>query len=810
VQPTDSDSSSDDSASSASVMVESDQDEADQVDLQQRLADARFTARGRPISRLERTAMVIASYATWKVLRKARRAIVESVSRFKFTSKVRPQSGAPGVETPAQGVARLFDGHEDLLQEPDLPPDPPGAEAEAEGTDGQAPPPLPRTTTWWREERERQRGSPFRAGRVAEVRLSFREGLRPVPPPGHFFIWGPQMKTADMPPDDGYAVRKILAKDLRAAGCEACDWDKVDVVMPVRLVRHPVTQKARLAHDSRAVNVRLVDSTTDMARAEDALLRGAVAGKLDLLMAFRHVSFHEQDRRVMGFTVDGVLFRWRALTFGCSQSPELFANALARSLRTINMPGGATLIVYVDDILVVAPTAESLDVAMERLCRGLVEEGWYIALDKTFAYAMAKAPFLGLLVDLAAGKLRVTVAKARRVKELCDVAIAKRRATLRDLQRIGGLLAFLAKAAPEASLCRHGLNAATANAERLPGRTVGVKGQLEDDLRFWSANAELLPEMSYVDADGPTMDIATDGAGLPSLGYGGIVWPGASPAPDIDADLGDVASFAANPRQGTVTSSGGEVYAGPLPAAVASASSSAIEVRSLVAVLKGYAAKHGPDALRGRRVNWYSDSAVAVGSVSKWRAKAAGLLQEVRGLLALVRKLGCRLFPHWVSREAGWQPVADALSKVQWRRDSAEWHFTREDARAVCKLATEDKWSQPELDLFAARGNGVADAYCSQWPERGNAWTDAFARSWRGVTKGWAFPPFSVAGAALRAACAGGLEVVLIIPRETVVPTRLRDARRVQLQPPHLIDASGHRPPQPCPIPLDAVYISNG
>lgn len=803
-------SSSEDSDSEDSVAVDDGQDQADRADLRDRLAEARFTARGRPISRLERTAMAVAAYASWRVLRKARRAAVESVSRFQFTTKPRPQPDSPGLETPAQGVTRLFLGHEDLLEEPGPPTAPPEPEPEAEGPDGSQPPPLPRTTAWWHEEKERQRAHPFRAGKVAEASLNFRPGLRPVPPPGSYYLWGPQLRTSVLSPEDGLAVRKILAKDIRAGGCEACDWSEVDVVMPVHLVRHPVTKKPRLTHDSRAVNVRLCDSTADMARAEDALLRGAVAGKLDLLMAFRHVSFSEADRRVMGFTVDGVLFRWNALTFGCSQSPELFANALARTLRTFHLPGGAAVIVYVDDILVVAPDAASLDNAMEHLCRNLSDQGWYIALDKTFAYAMSKAPFLGLLVDLVASKLRVTRAKARRVRELCEVAIGRRRVTLRDLQRIGGLLAFLSKAAPEAGLCRHGINAATAEAEKLPGRTVSVRGQLADDLRFWCETAESLPELSHVDANGPTMDVATDAAGLPALGFGGLVWPGAAPAPDIDAALGEVANFAANPRQGTAVATGAEVYAGPLPTSMASASSSALEVRALIAVLVGYAGKHGPSALRGRVVKWYSDSAVAVGSVSRWRAKAAGLMREVLALLRLVRKLGCRLVPHWVSREAGWQPVADALSKVQWRRDSAEWHFTRSDAQAVCAEVTGGKWSVPAHDLFASKGNAVCDSFSSQWPEFGNSWTDAFARSWSGVRKGWAFPPFSAAGAALRAACASGLDVVIIIPRETAVPARLRGAHRVELKPPHLVDASGHRPPQPCPIPLDAIHVSNG
>jgi hypothetical protein len=608
-----------------------------------------------------------------------------------------------------------------------------------------------------------------------------------------------------MDTEDQVATRKILAKDLRSGGAEACSWQDVDVVCPVRLVRHPVTGKPRMTHDSRPLNVRLADSTADMAKAEDALLRGAVCAKLDLLQAFRHVAFEGRDARLMGFVVEGVLFRWKALTFGCSQSPEFFAAALARTLRTVALPGGATAIVYVDDILIVAPTSEHLDSAMVHLCDALTKAGWYIALDKMYPYAMAKAPFLGLLVDQIDGKLRVTKAKARRLRDLCTAALKEGKVVLRDLQRIGGLLAFLAKAVPEASLCRHGINSATAEAERLPGRTVGLKGQLADDLRYWRDAAEDLPRMSYMDAVGPPLDVATDAAGLPALGYGGVVWSGGAPAPDIDSALGEVSSFAANPRDGA-TVGGGEVYAGPFPTQYASHSSSALETATLIRVLSRHVARHGPASVAGRTIRWYSDSAVAVGAVGRWRAKAEGLVEEVKRLLALCRKHQIRIIPHWVSREAGWQPVVDALSKVEWRRDSAEWHVPAAQAHSICAQATGGAWNTPDVDLFASRGNNVAGQYASQYPEVGNAWTDAFARSWAGL-QAWAFPPFSAAGAALRHACRGQVNLVIVVPRSTVVPTRLRGCRRVQLPPLQLLDASGHRPPQACPVDLDAIHI---
>ena len=208
-------------------------------------------------------------------------------------------------------------------------------------------------------------------------------------------------------------------------------------------------------------------------------------------------------------------------------------------------------------------------------------------------------------------------------------------------------------------------------------------------------------------------------------------------------------------------------------------------------------------------MRWLCDSAVAVGTVGRWRAKAHELATETLKLLAEIRRYGCRLRPEWVSREMGWQPVADALSKVQWVRDSPEWSVDQTDVRdPICREATGGAWEAPAIDLFAAAGNKVAPTYVSQWPTHGNSWTDAFARPWSGLSKAWAFPPFSVASATLRHACRGTpFDLIIIVPRSTAVPARLQAARRVQLPPLRLRDASGHRPPQPCAVDLDAIHV---
>lgn len=792
-----------DESDAGSVVVESEHDEPETTSLAERLAEARRRARMRAgrLTEIERRVMTIESYSLYRTLRRARRKTVETVHRFPLQAVANPQEEGSVVEK----KERLFAPAPDLLQEPALPTTIPAPEPEASGTNGEQPRSLPKASQWWQEERERQQAHPFRAGQVAEAEWSWKEGMRILPPPSYHMRWGPVMRLADLEPETRRTVLKLLAKDFRSGAIEVVDWEDVDLITPIFIAFHPVTLKPRLVHDLRALNVRLRDSTVSMDRAMDALCHGSFAAKLDLLQAFRHVRIRERDRRVVAFEVDGIPIRWNALPFGASQSPELFAKAVASAVGHTAGPGWR-VIVYVDDILVVASSEEILDEAMLRLMQRLRGAGWYVALDKAFPYAMTVVPFLGVLVDLTHDCLRVSLAKARRLHDLCTVIIGRRRVSLRDLQRVGGLLAFMSQAAPEAALAREGINAATAEAERLPGRSVGVKGRLRDNLVFWQATALHLPQMTRPrpSTGSRRLAVATDAAGLPRLAFGGIVWTSSAPAvPDIDAALREAASRGPAARDG-IDAFGGWAVSRPFPGAMASESSSALEVGGLHGTLAAWRQAKGVEALRGCVIDWYCDSQVAVGAVGPWRARAPGLVHHLTRLLEFARKYEITIRPHWVARTAGWQPITDALSKVRWQPDTAEWRLPEDVARQVMQWAT----FAPEVDLFSTESLRLIPRFVSQWPETGAWWCDAFARPWSGLRL-YAFPPFSVAQAMLRHMCASpGARMVAVVPRTTPVPARLQVAWRRPLSSPHLVDVEGHQAPGPCPTLLDAVELA--
>ena len=768
-------------------------------DLKKKLSDAILHARLRQgrMGEVERRAATIMAYGMWAAARRLRRSGVMDEARFEFVQKnttavpsgVDPLVSAFGAELAA--AARV---------EPPPPGGPPQPEEEAQGLEGRAPQPLARAMEQWELAKA---GGPFVAGRVATVRLRWREGKRlPAPEEGKVWSWGPWLSTKEWKQEDKDVLVKLLGKDIRSGAVSVGDWASIRAVCPVSVTRHPVTGKPRLVDDRRAVNARLVPSSAKMGRITEALARGfRWMAKLDLAQAFRHLKVAEEDAMYLGFVINGVPFRWEALPFGCSQSPELFINALDSCIRETRRE--VAMVVYMDDILILAHSHDQLDAAAARLMSTLRGGGWAVALDKAFLFAFTKIPFLGLVVDLESQCVRVSAAKATTLRGRVEAVLRKGKASAKELQKIAGLLGFFALAVPECALRRRHIDLAAAEAERLRGETVTVRGEAKEELQFWMRTALKLPAFPPVPvvADGAeAIVMVSDASGMPTLGWGGLVWPANAPAPDIDDLLGAATSFETQARCHMVETS--FVARGPFAARCAGMSSAALEVLSGLRVLSAFVATRGPEALRGRKVMWYCDATSAVAAVRSWRARAVGLTAAVNQLLLFVRTHGCSLHPHWVARDLGWQPAADYLSKLRWQRGTAEWALPGPVVRGLIERAG---WT-PDVDLFAAsESNSQCAGFATRFPYKG-AWCDAFSFPWSGMRL-FAFPPFAVVDHTVAClARSKGTRMLLVAPADVRVPPHVRVSFRVPVTA-KLVDAEGRQAVSDCPRSLIALAL---
>jgi hypothetical protein len=237
----------------------------------------------------------------------------------------------------------------------------------------------------------------------------------------------------------------------------------------------------------------------------------------------------------------------------------------------------------------------------------------------------------------------------------------------------------------------------------------------------------------------------------------------------------------------------------PLP------SSAAWELGALVAVIRRIACKE-PSLLKGIRIRWFSDSSAATAIVSNWRTRSVGASIWLRELFALSVKYDFDVDPAWVSREAGWQPIADWLSRLSYRRKQAEYHLSREHRDdAITALGalprTFDAFASPLEDI-------IVTSFATRWPCPG-AFTDGFATPWAGKAV-WAFPPFRdlpTAFAKIRSET--GIDVVLVHPADVAIPHDLKSrvvATHIIPSAP-LIRSGGGAMRGPCPVPLMCSHL---
>jgi hypothetical protein len=94
---------------------------------------------------------------------------------------------------------------------------------------------------------------------------------------------------------------------------------------------------------------------------------GYFLAKRDWRHGFHHLTLHPSSRCFMGLRLlNGLIARFKALPFGASQSPAIFtqlANEFARLCYALFQSLGLTeviLVIYMDDLLLIAPTHAAL------------------------------------------------------------------------------------------------------------------------------------------------------------------------------------------------------------------------------------------------------------------------------------------------------------------------------------------------------------------------------------------------------------------------------------------------------------------
>ncbi|XP_053556935.1 uncharacterized protein LOC128648362 [Bombina bombina] len=215
--------------------------------------------------------------------------------------------------------------------------------------------------------------------------------------------------------------------------------------------------------------------------------KGALMAKIDVESAFRLLPLNTVSFNLMGCKFDGDYYIDKCLPMGCSVSCSVFEkfSSFLHWLFT-EKTGCESMSHYLDDFLVVGrkETGECR-IWKEELEAMFKQLGVPVATEKSEGPG-TRLVFLGIMIDSAKGQCELPADKIEKARHMIKTMLKRNKVTLREMQRLLGVLNFACRVIPVGRLFKRRLEMGTKGA-KLPEHMVRVNKEMKEDLRVWEA-----------------------------------------------------------------------------------------------------------------------------------------------------------------------------------------------------------------------------------------------------------------------------------------------------------------------------------
>ena len=137
------------------------------------------------------------------------------------------------------------------------------------------------------------------------------------------------------------------------------------------------------------------------------------------------------------FVWNGRVYQFKVLCFGIKHAPFTF-NRLGLQLKKFFNRNGVSIIIYIDDILVISDTFHKCLKDAQFVINKLVELGLHIKLEKCSLHPNQSFFFLGFLWDTNTMTCQLPEEKLTSIKSLGEEVLSQERVTVKTLQRLLG------------------------------------------------------------------------------------------------------------------------------------------------------------------------------------------------------------------------------------------------------------------------------------------------------------------------------------------------------------------------------------
>lgn len=172
---------------------------------------------------------------------------------------------------------------------------------------------------------------------------------------------------------------------------------------------------------------------------KDLLKKGDYMVKIDLKDAYLTVPIWQNHQKYLRFLWRDSLLEFACLPFGLASAPRVFKKLL-KPVLSILRQRGIRLIVYLDDILLMAPSVEQVlqhAASTLNLLEGL---GFTVNYLKSVLVPSQQMEFLGSLVNSLDLSLSLPRDKIRKIQSKCQDLLNTPVTTVRELSKFLGLL----------------------------------------------------------------------------------------------------------------------------------------------------------------------------------------------------------------------------------------------------------------------------------------------------------------------------------------------------------------------------------
>lgn len=289
----------------------------------------------------------------------------------------------------------------------------------------------------------------------------------------------------------------------------------------VRLIHDCSRPEGSALNDYAVLNSKIKYQTVQ--EACELLETGGYMAKVDLKSAYRSVPLHPSQYEFAGlqWTFTGEekprYMIDRRLMFGARLS-VLHFHQLTQAVRKMLEKREIKVVVYLDDFYITASTFQACQEHLNTTISLLRSLGFSIAWEKIVGPSQT-ITFLGIEIDSQLMQIRLPYDKVVAYKILLKEYIDRRRASMRQLQRLAGIISFASTVVQSGRPYQQRVFDLLRSVRR-PHHKVRLDVDLQNDIAWWLAILDHTNTSPITKTDTPVIEIFTDA----SQHGAGILW----------------------------------------------------------------------------------------------------------------------------------------------------------------------------------------------------------------------------------------------------------------------------------------------